>query len=41
MVAKLACGVGCLPVAPGFTKAPGGPIARRYTLDRLRARLGL
>ena len=41
MVAKQVCSVGCLPVAPGFTKAQAGEVAKGYTLQELRERLGL
>lgn len=40
MVAKQVCGVGCLPVAPGFYKAQAGEIAKVYTYDDLLDRLG-
>lgn len=40
MAAKQVCGVGCLPVAPGFYKAQAGDIAKRYTYDELVQRLG-
>lgn len=39
MVTKQICGVGCLPVAPGFTKSHSGVIAKGYTFDELAARL--
>lgn len=41
MVVKQVCSVGCLPVAPGFTKAQAGEVAKTYTLEELRERLGL
>lgn len=41
MVAKQVCPVNCLPVAPGFTKAQAGEVAKTYTLAELRERLGL
>lgn len=34
-----ACGVGCLPVARGFTKAHAGEIAKAYDFAQLRERL--
>ncbi len=39
MVAKQVCGVGCLPVAPGFYKAQAGDIAKVYTHEELLQRL--
>lgn len=40
MVARQVCGVGCLPVAPGFYKGQAGDIAKGYTHDELVERLG-
>ncbi len=39
MVARQICGVGCLPVAPGFYKAQAGEIAQSYSFEALSARL--
>ncbi len=39
MVAKQVCGVGCLPVAPGFYKTQAGEIAKVYSYDELVERL--
>lgn len=38
-VARQICGIGCLPVAPGFYKGVNGDIADEYTYDALRAKL--
>ncbi|MEY1554535.1 DUF4329 domain-containing protein [Yoonia sp. R2331] len=38
-VARQICGVGCLPVAPGFRKGLNGAIAERYTFDELVQKL--
>lgn len=40
MLAKQVCGVGCLPVAPGFYKSQAGDIAKVYTFEALVERLG-
>ena len=40
MVAKQVCGVGCLPVAPGFYKAQAGEVSGGYTYEELLLRLG-
>lgn len=40
MVAKQICGVGCLPIAPGFYKSQAGQIAKGYTYEALVERLG-
>lgn len=34
------CGLGCLPIAPGFYKGASGTIAERYTYEELRETLG-
>lgn len=34
------CGLGCLPVAPGFRKGADGTVAEQYSYDRLRRALG-
>ncbi len=39
LVARQICGIGCLPVAPGFTKGSSGEIAQEYTFDELVQKL--
>ncbi len=39
MVARQICGLGCLPVAPGFAKGLNGDIAQEYTYDELVKKL--
>ncbi len=39
LVAHQICGLGCLPVAPGFAKGLNGEIAERYTFDELVQKL--
>jgi hypothetical protein len=39
MVTKQVCGVGCLPIAPGFYKAQAGDIAKSYSFEELVERL--
>jgi len=38
-IVRQICGLGCLPVAPGFRKGINGHIAEQYTFDALRAKL--
>ncbi|PYE84763.1 uncharacterized protein DUF4329 [Pseudoroseicyclus aestuarii] len=40
MIARQICGVGCLPIAPGFYKAQAGDVAEEYSYDELVDRLG-
>ncbi len=39
MVARQICGLGCLPVAPGFYKSQAGDVAESYSFEALITRL--